>query len=209
MSIDCLYLTQFFYTPSNLVVTVLLGLVSVLIVRYWFFCYPAYIFLLYTIYRMISVQQQSKTNASVVGPFSIYDTVPTTCIAIGIFLMNRSVTTTSSTAAGTTWTTQYWIGEGLVIAMFIYNSFSGMPVVQSLKPMMVWSVIGISSALIALWFRGNVWNYCIVIVIICRHGISNDGTNRGGNIEWKVTKGRWQGTTSSSSTAHVLWKEIQ
>lgn len=166
MTIDCLYLTQFFYTPSNLVVTVLLGLVSVLIVRYWFFCYPAYIFLLYTIYRMISVQQQSKTNASVVGPFSIYDTVPTTCIAIGIFLMNRSVTTTSSTAAGTTWTTQYWIGEGLVIAMFIYNSFSGMPVVQSLKPMMVWSVIGIASALIALWFRGNVWNYCIVIVII-------------------------------------------
>ena len=38
--------------------------------------------------------------------------------------------------------------------------------VQSLKPIMVWSVIGILSALIALWFRGNVWNYCIVIVLI-------------------------------------------
>ena len=142
--------------------TVLLAVVSIIIVRYWFFVYPAYMFLLYTIYRMISLQQQSKTNASI-GPVSIYDTVPTTGIAIGIFLMNRSIT--SSATAGT-WTTQYWIGEGLVIAMFMYNSVSGMSVVQSLKPIIVWGVIGILSALIALWFRGNIWNYCIVIVII-------------------------------------------
>ena len=143
--------------------TVLLAVVSIIIVRYWFFVYPAYMFLLYTIYRMISLQQQSKTNASI-GPVSIYDTIPTTGIAIGIFLMNRSITLSTTTAR--TWTTQYWIGEGLVIAMFMYNSFSGMSVIQSLKPMIVWGVIGISSALIALWFRGNLWNYVIVIVII-------------------------------------------
>ena len=142
---------------------VLLGVVSIVIVRYWFFVYPAYIFLLYTIYRMISLQQQqSKSNTSI-GTVSIYDTIPTSCIAIGIFLMNRSITTS---ATGRTWTTQYWIGEGLVVAMFIYNSLSGVTIVQSLKPMIVWSVIGILSALIALWFRGNVWNYIIVLVII-------------------------------------------
>ena len=159
---------------SYIILTVLLGVVSVVIVRYWFFVYPAYIFLLYTIYRMISMQQQqqSKSNTSSSSStvlLSIYDTIPTSCIAIGIFLMNRSITNSTNvatTTTGRTWTTQYWIGEGLVIAMFIYNSLSGIPMVQSLKPIMVWSVIGILSALIALWFRGNVWNYCIVIVLI-------------------------------------------
>ena len=143
----------------------MLGVVSIIIVRYWFFLYPAYLFLLYTIYRMISPPSSSSSNH--VGRFSIYDTIPTTGIAIGLFLMHRSIIATTTTAtAGRTWTTQYWMGEGLVIAMFIYNSFSGTAMIQSLKPMILWCAIGIVSALMALWFRGNVWNYCIVIVII-------------------------------------------
>jgi hypothetical protein len=67
---------------------------------------------------------------------------------------------------GSTWSTQFWIGEGLVTAMFIYNSLSGMAIIQSLKPTIVWTAITILSALIALWFRGSFWNYIIVIVII-------------------------------------------
>jgi hypothetical protein len=137
---------------------VLMGIVSVIIVRYWFTVYPAYLFLLYTIYRIISM----KSN---VPGGSIYDTIPPTCIAIGIFLMHRASTNTSATSGGRIWTTQYWIGEALVIGMFIYNSISG-TFIFSLKPIIVWSGIGILSFLIALWFRGSIWNYCLVIGLI-------------------------------------------
>jgi hypothetical protein len=101
-------------------------------------------------------------------PVSIYDTIPTTCIAIGLFLMHRAMThhnTQLSDSKTRVWTTQYWIGEALVIAMFIFNSFSGTSFL-SFKPILVWSGIGVLSILMALWFRGNVWNYCIVLVII-------------------------------------------
>jgi hypothetical protein len=127
-----------------------MGAVSVIIVRYRWTLYPALAFLAYNIYRII--QMQSRTPGG-----SLYDTIPPTLIAAGLLVMS------SSTISGDgTWNTRFWLGEALVIGMFLYNSFSYLLMANVL----VWIGMSVLSLLLALWFRGNVWNYAIVLCVI-------------------------------------------
>jgi hypothetical protein len=94
--------------------------------------------------------------------------LPPLLIATGLLCMFYgrvvSVGDSDSPDAGTTtapsWTWLFWSGEVLVIAMFTFNSMSAIP-----KTPLVLSLLGIFSALTALWFRGKFWNYVIVLVM--------------------------------------------
>lgn len=61
------------------------------------------------------------------------------------------------------WTFRYWLGESLVIAMFCYNSLT-----DALLAGRAIFYVGLSlfSILAALWFRGRIWNYGIVLGIV-------------------------------------------
>jgi hypothetical protein len=84
------------------------------------------------------------------------DTAPPTLIALGLLIM------TSARGRDLTWNVQFWVGEALVIGMFIYNSLSFVTV----KKPVVLAGIAVASLLLALWFRGSVWNYAAVLGLI-------------------------------------------
>jgi hypothetical protein len=127
-----------------------MGSVSVVIVRYRWTLYPALAFLAYNMYRIIQMQSR-------VAGGSLYDTIPPTLIAAGLLIMSSS-----AMGADGAWNSQFWIGEAIVIGMFLYNSLSHLPIFN------IFIGLGLSvlSLLLALWFRGSIWNYGIVVVII-------------------------------------------
>jgi hypothetical protein len=84
------------------------------------------------------------------------DTAPPTLIALGLLIM------TSARGRDLAWNVQFWLGEALVIGMFIYNSLSFVTV----KKPVVLAGIAVASLLLALWFRGSVWNYAAVLGLI-------------------------------------------
>jgi hypothetical protein len=126
----------------------MMGLVSVFVVHYRWTLYPALAFLAFIAFQIF--RQSSKVPGG-----SIYDTIPPSLIAVGLILMHNA----SSSDLG--WSLQFWIGETMVIGLFIYNSLSFMP-----KNIFVLGGLSVFSALAALWFRGRFWNYAIVIGLV-------------------------------------------
>jgi len=131
--------------------TVMMGAVSVILVRYWLLLYPALAFLAYVFYGIFRQYPQVPGG-------SIYDTLPPTLIATGLCVMY-----TACRDCEEGWNKQFWLGEALVIGMFCYNSL-GTTVLQQNKIVMV--ATAIFSLLAALGFRGKFWNYAIVVVLI-------------------------------------------
>lgn len=131
--------------------SVMMGGVSTILVRYRLTLYPALAFMTFIIYRII--RQQSLPGAS------LYDTIPPLLIISGMLIMSNAA------ALGETysWTFQYWLGESLVIAIFCYNSL-----VAALLAGGVIFYVGVSlfSILAALWCRGSMWNYGVVLGIV-------------------------------------------
>lgn len=125
-----------------------MGLVSVVIVRFWWSFYPALCFHGWIGFRV--VRQLGRTTGG-----SVYDTLPPVLIATGLCVMY--------TAATDDWNKQFWIGEALVISMFIYNSLA-LPELQKNRAVLLG--IAIFSVLAALWFRGRFWNYVTVVGLI-------------------------------------------
>ena len=127
-----------------------MGSVSVVIVRYRWTLYPALAFLAYNVYRIIQLQRRVTGG-------SLYDTIPPTMIAAGLLCMSSS-----AMEGDGSWNTKFWIGEAIVIGMFLYNSLSHLPIFN----IFVGLGLSVFSLLLALWFRGRIWNYGIVVVII-------------------------------------------
>jgi hypothetical protein len=140
--------------------TLMLAGVSILVTRYRWTVYPAILFLAYIAFTIL---KQARLPGH-----SLLDVLPPLLIATGLLCMFYgrvvSVGDSDSPDAGTTtapsWTWLFWSGEVLVIAMFTFNSMSAIP-----KTPLVLSLLGIFSALTALWFRGKFWNYVIVLVM--------------------------------------------
>jgi hypothetical protein len=126
----------------------MMGLVSVFLVHYRWTLYPALAFLAFVAIQIF--RQSSKVPGG-----SIYDTIPPSLIAVGLILMHNS----RNRDLG--WSVQFWIGESMVIGLFIYNTISFMP-----KNIMVLGGLSVFSILAALWFRGRFWNYAVVIGLI-------------------------------------------
>jgi len=116
----------------------MMAVVSLLIVRYRWLLLPALAFLAFIAFKIHSMTQSGTVE--VLSPF---------LLGTGLILMHQSY-------ESGWWL--YWLGESLVIAMFTSNSMAGMARTPTL-----YVIIGITSALAALWFRGKVWNYGIVL----------------------------------------------
>lgn len=120
---------------------VMMGAVSLLVVRYRWTLFLALAFLAFIAFKIHSV---ASGTLDYLSPF---------LIGTGLVVMHQS-----SLDENSGWFV-YWIGESLVIGMFTYNSLgTGVPKGTPLY-------IGISafSMLAALWFRGKFWNYLTVV----------------------------------------------
>jgi hypothetical protein len=129
------------FMMQMIVRTLMTGGVSVILVRYWISLYAALAFLLFVTFRIL---QQSRW----------LDAISPAVIASGLLLMH-----TGRTQEGL-WTWRFWLGETFVISAFTFNSVATS--LPSLGLLLV-AVIFVFASLMALWFRGSVWNYAIVI----------------------------------------------
>jgi hypothetical protein len=132
----------------------MMGAASTVLVRFRLTLYPTIAFMGYIIFQ-INRQQSHMPGAS------LFDTLPPAGIIVGLFLMFNA--TSPAGYKDFVWTKQYWLGEALVIFIFFYNSLSTYIPMQS---RVILVTLGFVSALAALWFRGSVWNYAIVLGMV-------------------------------------------
>lgn len=135
-------------------IAVMMGAVSLLVVRYWFLFYPALALFAFIGFRI--VQTLSSTQGG-----SVYDTIPPTLLVTGVCVMYS--------AAGDEWNKQFWLGETIVIGVFVYNSL-GIPELQ--RNIMVVLAVAVFALLAALGLRGKFWNYAIVVGFIAVFAIA-------------------------------------
>lgn len=129
------YLLLFFHIS-----TVMMGAVSVIVVRYIWTLVPALGFLAFIAFRIYSI-----------APTGSFDLLSPFLIGIGLVLMHKTYDSNG-------WFL-FWIGESTVIGMFTYNSMSA---TVAKSPALFLGVF-VFSSIAALWFRGKFWNYVIVL----------------------------------------------
>lgn len=159
--------------------TGLLGAVSVLISRYIILTLPAMGVLAYISYKIHSTLKATLKENKLSFPIS-KDALSPLAIAFGLFCMYRGRrfavlvvaagvdnaivgdTTAVETAATTAvtyldWSWTFWLGEALVMTMFLMNSF------DSKQPRAVIVAFVIVSLLFTLWLRGRFWRYATIL----------------------------------------------
>ena len=142
----CLITYSFFVKP----LTVMMGAVAVILVRYRLTLYPALALLAYLGYR---IYQSSRITVEDCVTCSIWEVMSPVILAFGSLCMFSG-----RTEAGD-WTWLFWIGEALVIGTFTWNSVaSSIP-----KTALTYTALAAFAILSALWFRGKLWNYAIVV----------------------------------------------
>lgn len=132
----------------------MLGLVSVLLIRYRWTFYPMLFFLGY-------IALQIAGRASLRGG-SVYESNGNTTqmtdvlspigIAIGLIFMFNGRDESRD------WSWMFWVGESTVIVLFTLNSVESIP-----RNALGIGALSILAGLAALWFRGKFWNYTMVI----------------------------------------------
>ena len=137
-----------------------MGTVAVFIVRYRWTVYPAILFLSYIVLQVVgkaTIRGGSVYDTGV----NVYDAVSPGLIIVGLLCMFMGRTSgAEEEEGGKEWTWLFWFGEVLVMALFTYNSLSTIP----------WNVLSlagvfVAAGVLALWFRGKVYNYLTVIVV--------------------------------------------
>jgi len=125
--------------------TALLGAISLIVARYRITLFLALSFFLYVGYKV--------QWAEMIPPFFL---------SLGMIIMYQassgSWSTTSEDGKINPHWLLYWLGESIVIFMFTYNSLTEKPS----NPLYVGALV-LFGIFAALWFRGKVWNYVIVI----------------------------------------------
>jgi len=159
--------------------TALMGLVSVLISRYTILTYPAMGLLIFLAYRLYSTLKKSSVKLNLA---TMKDALSPLVIAVGIFFMYRgrrfvvaAATTTSGAVDnalagdGTvtpgevspieylSWSWTYWLGESIVLTLFLTNSFEG----HLSRPILL--LFSTLSLLLTLWLRGRFWRYATIL----------------------------------------------
>jgi hypothetical protein len=157
------FLLFFFSLPT----AVMLAGVTLILVRFRITLIPAILFLAYIAF---SIFQRARLPGN-----ALLDTLPPLLIAVGLLCMYKGRQQLLLVPAGATtdaiakaalsgptppsWTWLFFFGEALVIGMFTFNSIS------FAKSPLVLGVLAVFSCLAALWFRGQLWNYVIVLVL--------------------------------------------
>mmetsp|Transcript_32740 Transcript_32740/g.48483 ORF Transcript_32740/g.48483 Transcript_32740/m.48483 type:complete len:340 (+) Transcript_32740:182-1201(+) len=122
--------------------TIMMGGVSILVVRYRITLIPALLFLVFIAYRIHSIAKQNNTVAT------SSEMMSPVMIGLGLVLMYRG--------RMPDWTWTFWAGEALVMIMFVYNSIPE-------KSSILSSVVAFVATLLTLWLRGNVWKYVTLV----------------------------------------------
>jgi len=155
--------------------TGLLGTVSVLISRYIILTLPAMGVLAYISYKIHSTLMATLKENKLSLPIS-KDALSPLAIAFGLLCMYRgrrfavlvvaavvdngdAAVETAATTAVTylDWSWTFWLGEALVMTMFLMNSF------DSKQPRAVIVAFVIVSLLFTLWLRGRFWRYATIL----------------------------------------------
>jgi hypothetical protein len=134
--------------------------------------FPTLVLLGWVAYQIIQRDNNHNNNNNTALGATWKDLASPLIIGSGLILMyqtsvgswsSSSITTTTKTTINTGW---YWVGESMVIFMFLYNSLAPPPSSSSSNNtrMVVGGVAG-GSMLAALWFRGKFWNYIIVLAL--------------------------------------------
>jgi len=122
-----------------------LGAISLIVARYRITLFLALSFFLYVGYKVQWVEM-----------------IPPFFLSLGMIIMYQassgSWSTTSEDGKINPHWLLYWLGESIVIFMFTYNSLTEKPS----NPLYVGALV-LFGIFAALWFRGKVWNYVIVI----------------------------------------------
>ena len=129
----------------------LLGAISLIVARYRITLFLALSFFIYIGYKV----QHGPTSSRL-------EVIPPFLISIGMIIMYQassgSWSTVSEDGKNNIHWLLYWLGESILIFMFTYNSLFEKPS----NPVYVGAVL-VFGIFAALWFRGKVWNYLIVI----------------------------------------------
>jgi hypothetical protein len=143
----------------------MLGFVSTFVVRFWWTVYPGLLFLVFVGYRIVQSIRDPGSGST------LYDILSPIILSIGVMLMHhgRRLNTDTSTLQ---WTWIFWLGETCFIGMFLYNSLTISPggLLPARNPIVI-GAISIVSLLLALWFRGKVWNYFFILCFIAFAGL--------------------------------------
>lgn len=129
-------------------------------------------------YRMYSALKKTLGPNAPLNPSILKDTLSPMVIAFGIFCMYRgrrflvdaSSDATDNTVVGDgtqvevetpatylDWSYTYWLGESIVLTLFITNSFEG------LLTRTILALFSILSLLLTLWLRGRFWRYATIL----------------------------------------------
>lgn len=142
----------------------MMGIVSVVVVRYRLLLILALLFLCYIGHRIFQTTQLPTSHPN---RGAMIDMISPLLLAIGLICMyygRESVIVSNDGGNGdepiiSQWSWTFWLGEALVISMFTYNSMSES--IPRTPP--IFAVIFIFAIIISLWFRGKFWNYVIII----------------------------------------------
>lgn len=122
--------------------TVMMGLVSVILVRFRLTLFPALAFMVYVAYRVHTVAKATKgTREDMLSPL---------LIGVGLIFMYRGRTVENP------WSWGFWAGECLVVCMFTYNSVPQ-------KSRYIALGVAVVALFLTLWLRGNAWKYATLV----------------------------------------------
>lgn len=138
--------------------SVMMGAVSVVLARYRWTLYPCLAFLTFIAYQLLSTYLQSGSRED------MWLLSSPVMIGVGLLCMRRAATLSIEKDGTFTWSYLYWVGETLVLYMFLHNSmttasWASTPAARTTIRM----ALVVISMLATLWFRGSAWNYAWVI----------------------------------------------
>jgi hypothetical protein len=165
---------------TTISISAILAFASVFVSRYKWLLFPALILLGWVAYQIVRNNNintsASSTTTTAATTTTIKDLASPLMIGTGLILMyqtsvgswsHSSVLIQDGGSSPTITTINsgwYWVGESMVIFMFVWNSLTP-PSTSSTNNrfMVVVAGVAVLSMLAALWFRGKFWNYIIVL----------------------------------------------
>ncbi|CAB9523291.1 Pfam:DnaJ_C [Seminavis robusta] len=139
--------------------TALMGLVSVVVVRYTLLVVPALLFMGYVGFSVFRASQLPDGHPEKVIPHAVGGPIAMGC---GLLCMYFGRTYDEDNNNNAHWTWLFWVGESIVIGMFIFNSTAGSLASSLGRPL--YGGIAVFAMLVALWIRGRFWTYVTILL---------------------------------------------
>ena len=122
----------------------MMGLTTVVLVRYRLTLFPAVGFLIFVAYRVHSVSSAASPTTNSM------DMLSPLMIGVGLVLMYRG------RSVGQEWSYSFWVGEALVLTMFSFNSLPTRAPAHGM-------LLSVLSFILTFWSAGKVWRYAVIL----------------------------------------------